>query len=34
MSIYLEEGDKVNLNYLETGEDFLPVKSIDIQGLE
>jgi len=34
MSIYLEEGDKVNLKYLETGEDFLPVKSIDIQGLD
>jgi hypothetical protein len=32
--IYLKEGDKVNVNYLETGEDFLPVKDLVIEGLE
>lgn len=34
MVIYLKEGDKVNVDYLETGEDFLPVKDIVIEGLE
>jgi hypothetical protein len=34
MAIYLKEGDKVALRYLETGEDFLPVRDIVIEGLE
>lgn len=34
IAIYLKEGDKVNVNYLETGEDFLPVKELGIEGLE
>ena len=33
-SIYLQEGDKVKIKYLETGEDFLPAKEIVIEGLE
>lgn len=33
-AIYLQEGDKVKINYLETGEDFLPAKKIVIEGLE
>ncbi|GHH99019.1 hypothetical protein AM1BK_25620 [Neobacillus kokaensis] len=32
--IYLKEGDQVNLQYLDTGEDFLPVKDITIKGLQ
>lgn len=32
--IYLKEGDKVNLHYLDTSDDFLPVKEIQIEGLE
>ncbi|MBM7660163.1 hypothetical protein JOC85_000930 [Bacillus mesophilus] len=32
--IYLQEGDQVNLSYLDTGEDFLPVKELTIEGLE
>jgi hypothetical protein len=34
MAIYLKEGDKVNINYLATGESFLPVKELVIEGLE
>jgi hypothetical protein len=34
MAIYLQEGDKVNINYLATGESFLPVKELVIEGLE
>jgi hypothetical protein len=34
MVIYLTEGDKVNIKYLDTGENFLPVKDIVIKGLE
>ncbi len=33
MSIYLKENDKVNVKYLETGESFLPVKELVIEGL-
>lgn len=33
MSIYLQEGDKVNIIYLDTGEDFLPAKELTIEGL-
>jgi hypothetical protein len=33
-AIYLQEGDKVKINYLETGEDFLPAKKIVIEGLK
>ena len=32
--IYLKEGDQVNITYLDTEEDFLPVKEIEIEGLE
>jgi uncharacterized membrane protein YeaQ/YmgE (transglycosylase-associated protein family) len=32
--IYLKEGDKVNVTYLDTDEDFLPAKEIVIEGLE
>jgi hypothetical protein len=34
LAIFLQEGDKVNVNYLETGEAFLPVKAMAIEGLE
>ncbi len=34
MAIYLQEGDQVKLTYMDTGETFLPVKNINIQGLE
>ena len=34
MAIYLQEGDVVKLTYMDTGETFLPVKNINIQGLE
>lgn len=34
LAIYLQVGDKVNVNYLETGEAFLPVKAMVIEGLE
>jgi hypothetical protein len=34
LAIYLQVGDKVNVNYLETGEAFLPVKTMVIEGLE
>jgi hypothetical protein len=32
--IYLKEGDKVNVTYLDTDEEFLPAKEIVIEGLE
>jgi hypothetical protein len=32
--IYLKEGDNVNVTYLDTDEDFLPVKEMTIEGLE
>ncbi|MEH7253724.1 hypothetical protein V7111_16490 [Neobacillus niacini] len=32
--IYLKEGDQVNITYLDTEEDFLPAKEIEIEGLE
>ncbi|WP_018663902.1 hypothetical protein [Heyndrickxia acidiproducens] len=31
--IYLKEGDEVKLKYLDTGETFLPVKGMEIQGI-
>ncbi|NYE04126.1 putative membrane protein YeaQ/YmgE (transglycosylase-associated protein family) [Bacillus niacini] len=34
MIIYLKEGDRVNVTYLDTDEDFLPAKEIVIEGLE
>ncbi|MGG3466960.1 hypothetical protein ABES02_05380 [Neobacillus pocheonensis] len=34
MAIYLREGDKVTARYLETGEEFLPVKEFMIEGLQ
>ncbi|MBN8202284.1 hypothetical protein [Bacillus sp. NTK034] len=34
MAIYLQEGDQVDVNYLDTGEAFLPVKEMNIKGLE
>lgn len=34
LAIYLQEADKVKLTYLETGENFLPVKDMVIEGLE
>ncbi|MGM0846265.1 MAG: hypothetical protein ACQEUT_14910 [Bacillota bacterium] len=34
MSIYLEENDKVNVTYLDTGESFLPVRELQIEGLQ
>lgn len=32
--IYLKEGDQVKVTYLDTEEDFLPAKEIEINGLE
>ncbi|KAA0545281.1 hypothetical protein FZW96_18055 [Bacillus sp. BGMRC 2118] len=32
--IYLQEGDSVQVRYSDTGEDFLPVKEMTIEGLE
>lgn len=32
--IYLQEGDNVDVTYLDTGESFLPAKSLTIEGLE
>lgn len=32
--IYLREGDKVNVTFLDTDEDFLPAKELTIEGLE
>ncbi|GAA0335050.1 DUF3981 domain-containing protein [Bacillus carboniphilus] len=34
LAIYLEEDDRVNLTYLDTGEVFLPVVEMKIQGIE
>lgn len=34
MAIYLQEGDKVKVTYLDTGEEFLPVKEVVIEGLK
>lgn len=34
MAIYLQEGDTVKLTYLNTGEQFLPVKDMEIQTFE
>ncbi|WP_078433594.1 sulfite exporter TauE/SafE family protein [Metabacillus halosaccharovorans] len=34
LAIYLQENDKVTITYLETGENFLPVKEMVIDGLE
>lgn len=34
LAIYLQEGDKVDIRYLDTGEFFLPAKEILIEGLE
>jgi hypothetical protein len=33
LAIYLQEGDKVRLTYLDTGEQFLPVNDLVIEGL-
>ena len=33
IAIYLKEGDKVNVTYLDTEEEFLPVKDLVIEGL-
>lgn len=33
IAIYLKEGDRVKVTYLDTGEDFLPAKEIAIEGL-
>lgn len=33
LSIYLKEGDKVEVTYQDTGESFLPVTEIEIEGL-
>ncbi|MFO1442553.1 hypothetical protein KDN24_04815 [Bacillus sp. Bva_UNVM-123] len=33
MAIYLREGDKVKITYLDTGEEFLPAKEVIIEGL-
>ncbi|WP_456276248.1 hypothetical protein [Bacillus sp. AK128] len=32
--IYLQEGDTVEISYLDTGEDFLPVRELKIEGIE
>jgi hypothetical protein len=34
LAIYLEEGDRVQITFLETGEQFLPVKELVIEGLK
>ena len=34
LSIYLQPGDVVKVTYMDTGEQFLPAKEIDIEGLE
>jgi hypothetical protein len=34
LSIYLKEGDKVNIIYQNTGESFLPVTELKIEGLD
>ncbi len=33
LAIYLKEGDRVNVHYLDTEEDFLPVTNLTIEGL-
>ncbi|WP_341357366.1 hypothetical protein [Rossellomorea sp. y25] len=33
LAIYLKENDKVNVKYMDTGEEFLPVKELTIEGL-
>ncbi|WP_144548192.1 hypothetical protein [Bacillus sp. X1(2014)] len=34
LAIYLKEGDKVNIIYFDTGEDFLPAKELAIEALQ
>ncbi|MEH7883832.1 hypothetical protein V7654_05860 [Bacillus sp. JJ1609] len=34
LAIYVKEGDQVKITYMDTGETFLPVKELVIQGLE
>lgn len=34
LAVYLQEGDSVQVKYLNTGELFLPVKELTIQGIE
>ena len=34
LAIYLKENDKVNVTYMDTGEAFLPVKDMTIEGLQ
>lgn len=34
LAIYLQEGDKVQVTYLDTGEEFMPAKEVIIEGLE
>ena len=34
LSIYLEAGDKVKITYLDTGDSFMPVKELTIDGLQ
>ena len=34
LAIYLQPGDVVKLTYMDTSEQFLPAKEINIQGLE
>ena len=34
LAIYVKEGDQVNLKYMDTGETFLPVKELVIEGIE
>ena len=34
LAIYLKEGDMINMTYMDTGEAFLPVKELVIEGLE
>ncbi|MFJ7726394.1 hypothetical protein ACIQXV_09535 [Neobacillus sp. NPDC097160] len=34
LAIYLKEGDQVTVRYLETGEEFLPAKDLEIEGLK
>ncbi|KAA0566802.1 hypothetical protein F0342_01775 [Bacillus sp. CH30_1T] len=34
LAIYLKENDKVNVKYMDTGEEFLPVKEMKIEGLK
>jgi hypothetical protein len=34
LAIYLKEGDNVKVNYLDTGEAFLPAKTLIIEGIE